>query len=304
MRRTERRVGARAVALAAVVAAGLSGCQAQSSIVPAHDPDAVVVVGTASFGEAELVGHIYANALVRSGSRVRSLPQSGTQDEVLDAVAAGETTFTVGFTGELLRRYDPGATAAGADEVYAAMMAALPEGVTAADPAPAEDSPAYVVTRNTAETRDLRTMSDLRGRCGEFALGARREALDDRALAMAVGTAYDCSFGRREALGPNPRAIADALRTGRIGVGLVQSADPILHGDDLVALDDDRDAIPPQNVVPVYRKGSLSEDQLTLVNRISGELTTDDVRDLLVGVEFGTATPVDLANYWLDEHGY
>lgn len=304
MGRSERRARGRAAALATVAAVGLTGCQAESSVIPAHEPDPVVVVETASFGEAEIVGHIYANALVRAGSRVRTLAQSGSQDEVLDSVAAGDSTFTIGFTGELLRRYEPGSTEVAADEVYTAMMAALPEGVTAADPAPAEDAQVYVVTRNTSETRDLRTMSDLRGRCGEFALGARQEALDDRELAEAVGGTYDCSFGRREALGPSPRAVADALRAGRVGVGLVQSADPILHPADMVALDDDEDAILAQHLVPVFRKGSLTEDQLTLVNRISGELTTDDVRELLLGVEFGTSTPVDLANFWLDEHDY
>lgn len=282
----------------------LSGCQAQSSIVPAHRDEPVVVVETASFGEAEIVGHIYANALVRSGWRVTARPQSGTQDEVIDSVVSGESTFTVGFTGEVLRTFDGNTTVAGAEEVYAAMMAALPEGVTAADPAPAEDAPVYVVTRHTSESQGIRTMSDLAGRCGGFTLGAREEALADRELAAAVGTTYSCGFGRRVAVGPNPRAVFEALRAGEIGVGLVQSADPVLHPEDIVPLDDDEDAVLAQNLVPVFRKGSLSEDQLALVNRISGELTTEDVRELLLGVEFGSATPVSLANYWLDEHGY
>lgn len=282
----------------------LSGCQAQSSIVPAHRDDPVVVVETASFGEAEVVGHIYGNALVRSGWRVTALPQSGTQDEVIESVVAGESTFTIGFTGELLRTFDRNSTAVRGDEVYADMMAALPEGVTAADPAPAEDAPVYVVTRHTSESRGLRAMSDLAGRCGEFTLGAREEALADRELSSAVGSTYDCGFGRRVALGPNPRAVFEALRAGEIGVGLVQSADPVLHPEDMVTLDDDDNAVLAQNLVPVFRKGSLSEDQLALVNRISGELTTDDVRELLLGIEFGSATPVSLANYWLDSHGY
>ncbi|WP_314034313.1 glycine betaine ABC transporter substrate-binding protein [Dietzia sp. CH92] len=300
-------VGRSGRALAALAGAGvvvLSGCQAQSSIVPAHTDDPVVVIETASFGEAEIVGHIYGNALVRAGSRVTARPQSGTQSEVVRSVVEGGATFTVGFTGELLRTFDPDSTDVAADEVYAAMMAALPEGVTAADPAPAEDAPVYVVTRNTSETRGLRAMSDLAGRCGELTLGARQEALADSELATAVGTTYECGFGRRIPLGPNPRAVFDALRAGEIGVGLVQSADPVGLPEDIVTLDDDEDAILAQNLVPVFRKGSLSEDQLGLVNRISGELTTDDIRELLLGVEFGTATPVALANYWLDSHGY
>lgn len=304
MRRTWERTGRGAVVLAGIMGMALSGCQAQSSIVPAHRDDPVVVVETASFGEAEIVGHIYGNALVRSGWRVTARPQSGTQDEAIESVVAGESTFTLGFTGELLRRFDPNSTAVGSDEVYTAMMAALPEGVTAADPAPAEDAPVYVVTRHTSESQGLRTMSDLAGRCGGFTLGAREEALADRELASAVGATYDCGFGRRVAMGPNPRAVFDALRAGEIGVGLVQSADPVLHPEDIVPLDDDEDAILAQNLVPVFRKGSLSEDQLALVNRISGELTSDDIRELLLGIEFGSATPVSLANFWLDEHGY
>ena len=304
MRRTGRRAGVRTVAVAGALAVGLSGCQAQSSIVPAHRPDPVVEIETASFAEVEIVGHIYSNALARSGSRVTHHPQSGTQDEVVDSVTTGEATFTIGFTGEVLRRFEPGSVAVESEEVYAAMMAALPEGVTAADPAPAEDAPVYVVTRHTSEVHGLRAMSDLAGRCGQFTLGARAEALADSELAGAVGSTYSCGFGRRVELGPNPRAVFDALRDGRIGVGLVQSADPVLDPEDMVPLDDDENAVLAQHLVPVFRKGSLSEDQLALVNRVSGELTTEDVRELLLGAEFGTATPVDLANYWLDNHGY
>lgn len=298
------RPGPRTAAAVAALTLGLTGCQAQSSIIPAHESDPVVVIESASFAESEIVGHIYANALSRAGWRVSPRAQAGTREEVVDSVINGDATFTLGFTGELLRRFDQGSVDTASDEVYAAMMAALPEGVTAADPAPAEDAPAYVVTRHTSETHGLRTMSDLAGRCGEFTLGARQEALADRELATSVGSAYDCGFGNRVPVGSNPREVFEALRAGEIGVGLVQSADPILAPDDMVPLDDDEDAILAQHLVPVFRKGALSEDQLALVNRISGELTTDEVRELLLGVEFGTATPVGLANFWLDEHGY
>lgn len=304
MRRTWGRAGWRTTVVAVVAGVAVAGCAAQSSIVPAHEDTPVVVIETASFGEAEIVGHIYGNALKRQGWRVEPRPQSGTQAEVVESVVTGEATFTVGFTGELLEMFDPGSPAVAADEVYPAMMAALPEGVTAADPAPADDAPAYAVTRNTSESYGLRTMSDLAGRCGEFTLGARPEVLADTELTTAVGQTYDCAFAGQVPLGPNPRAVVEALRAGQVGVGVVRSADPVLRPEDVVVLDDDDNAITAQNIVPVFRKGSLSEDQLALVNRVSGELTTDDVRELLLGVEFGTASPVSLADFWLDEHGY
>lgn len=304
MRLKKGRVRLSAVVWAAMVGVGLAGCQAQSTIVPAHQDDPVVVIETASFGEVEIVGHIYAAALARSGWRVTNNPQAGSQAEVVDSVTTGAATFTIGFTGELLGTFAPNATVTESDEVYTAMMASLPEGVTAGDPAPAEDAPVYVVTRYTSESLGVRTMSDLSGRCGDFTLGGRAEGLADRELADSVGSTYDCAFGQRLELGPNPRTVFEALRAGEIGVGLVHSADPVLDPDDMVPLDDDEHAIRAQNLVPVFRKGSLTEDQLALVNRISGELTTEDVRDLLLGVEFGTSTPVGLADFWLDSHGY
>src|SRR5699024_5734060 len=109
MRRTATRPGPRAGIAVLTLALGLTGCQAQSSIIPGHEPDPLVGSETASFAESESVGHIYANALSRSGWRVARRPQSGTQDEVMDSVVAGDATFTLGFTGELLRRYDRGA---------------------------------------------------------------------------------------------------------------------------------------------------------------------------------------------------
>lgn len=295
-----------AAALAPLLATAVlaAGCQTTGSVIPAHDRDPVVTIATADFAEVELVGRIVASALSRAGYRVTLDSRSGPQDRVVDSVAEGRATFTVGFTGELMSRYDPSATARSSADVYAAMTAALPEGLTAGDAAPAEDAPAYVVSKNTSDTAGLRRMSDLRGRCGEFALGARRSVLDDAGLSAAVGTGYDCSFARREVLPDNPREVARALQEGRVGIGVVQSTDPVLSLPDMVALPDDLDVVTAQNLVPVFAKGSLTEDQLTLVNKVFGELTSEDLQELLRGPEYGTGSPADLGNYWLDKHGY
>ena len=308
MLRTQQRGGvgrgAATVVAALTLLAPLTGCQTGDSVIATHSDDPLVVIETADFGEVELVGAILSNALTREGYRVSLRSQAGTQEQVLDAVTSGDADLTVGFTGELLARHDRSSTARSSEEVYTAMMAALPEGVTAGDPAPAEDAPAYVVSRHTSETLGLRVMSDLAGRCGQLGLGARAEVLADTELSQQVGQAYDCSFGRREELPSNPREVARALESGRVGVGVVQSTDPVLSLPDMVRLTDDAEAITAQNLVPVFAKGSLSRGQLDLVNRIFGELTDEGLQELLRGVEYGTATPAALATYWLDEHGY
>src|SRR5699024_12603270 len=116
MRRTATRPGPRAGIAVLTLALGLTGCQAQSSIIPAHEPDPLVVIETASFAESEIVGHIYANALSRSGWRVAPRPQSGTQDEVVESVVGGGASFTRGVTRERLRRYERGGGATGSED--------------------------------------------------------------------------------------------------------------------------------------------------------------------------------------------
>ena len=57
-----------------------------------------------------------------------------------------------GFTGRLLERFEPDATARSDAQVYRAMVSALPEGVAAGDyTTSAEDKPAIAVTEPTAD---------------------------------------------------------------------------------------------------------------------------------------------------------
>ena len=289
------------VPTALVLSAVLAGCQTESSIVSTHSPAPLVTIATAEIAESEIVGQIYAEALSRADYRVRTIPLQGDSAGALRALMDGDATFTIGFTGDLMHRFDPQADASADEDVYAAALAALPDGLTAADASPATDEPVYAVSRNTSESLGLTSLSDLEGNCGGLSLGARQEVLADGTLTSTVEEAYDCTFARRQALPTDPRLVVEALRAGTVSVGVMQSADPALEGDDIVVLDDDQDAITSQQLVPVYRKGSLSEGQLRLVNRISGQLTTEDVRELVRGAEFGTASATGLANYWLDD---
>jgi osmoprotectant transport system substrate-binding protein len=53
---------------------------------------------------------------------------------------------------------------------------------------------------------------------------------------------------------PSRRVTADALETGEIDVGMIESTDASLIGQDLVQLRDDRGLQPAENVVPVVRR--------------------------------------------------
>ncbi|KAA0022539.1 glycine betaine ABC transporter substrate-binding protein [Antrihabitans cavernicola] len=62
------------------------------------------------------------------------------------------------------------------------------------------------------------------------------------------------------------------------------------------------DGAPAQNVVPLFRKGSLTDDQVKKLNVVAGELTTADLTDLTGKVRDGGQS-ADVAGGWLDERG-
>ena len=118
----------------------VAGC----ATTPAPPP---MTVGATVDPETTLLAHIYAAGLRYYGTaaRVEAAP------DVMIALDTGKAGVAPGFTGRLLQRLDPESTARSAASVYRAMVAALPEGIGAADYATAaEDKPALAVTEATA----------------------------------------------------------------------------------------------------------------------------------------------------------
>ncbi len=129
-----RRLALAIVALIAVVTAGCGGQGGPPSI----------AVGSTSDPESTLVAHLYAAALRFYGSpaHVRSVP------DPVGELDSGTVRVVPGFTGRLLERFEPDATARADTQVYRAMVSALPEGVAAGDyTTSAEDKPAIAVSR-------------------------------------------------------------------------------------------------------------------------------------------------------------
>src|ERR1700742_3278993 len=136
--------------LAALIVVGCGG--------PAGPPS--IAVGSTADPESKLVAHLYAAALRFYGSpaHVRSVP-----DPVTDLDSA-DIRVAPGFTGRLLDRFEPGATARSDVQVYRAMVSVLPEGVAAGDyTTSAEDKPAIAVTERTADSWGGRDVTAVAG---------------------------------------------------------------------------------------------------------------------------------------------
>lgn len=251
---------------------------------PAPPP---MTVGATSDPETTLLAHIYAAGLRYYGTPARV----ETTDDVVTALDTGEAAVAPGFTGRLLRRFDPESTARSAAGVYRAMVAALPEGIAAADYATAaEDKPAIAVTETTSARWGSRDLSALVRNC----TGLRVGVITGDETAAALG---DCALPPPRPYG-DAASLFDALRAGALSAAWTTTADTRVPDGVVVLVDRKPTLIPAENVVALYRRNEMNTMALRAVNEIAGVLDTAALTDMLREVKTGT-NPHDVAQQWL-----
>ena len=248
-----------------------------------------MAVGSTSDPESTLVAHLYAAALRFYGSpaHVKSVP------DPVSELDSGAVRVVPGFTGRLLERFDPDATARSDTQVYRAMVSALPEGVAAGDyTTSAEDKPAIAVTERTADAWGGRDVTAAARNCAKVVAGALAGAPPP----SKVGS---CTM-------PKPREFPDnatlfaALRAGQINAAWTTAATPNIPSE-LVVLSDKTALIRAENLVPLYRRNELNEQQVLALNEVAGVLDTGSLADMRRQVAEGKE-PGLVADAWLDAH--
>jgi glycine betaine/choline ABC-type transport system substrate-binding protein len=268
-----------AVALVALLIAGCGG----------HPPPPSIAVGGGSDPESALLAHVYAAALRNHGSPAHV---ETSTDPVAD-LDTGDVTVVPGFTGRLLHRFDPQATALSDERVYRTMISALPEGVAAADYAQsATDKPAAAVLEATAKKWAGRDVTSLVAHCDKLTVGT----VAGSDTPTVVGT---CRLPKAREY-PDAGVLFAALRSGEVDVAWTSTTAPVIP-DGVVVLADRTSLIRAENVVPLYRSNELTEQQVRALSEVAGELDTAALADMLHQVA-GGADPGAVAAAWLDVH--
>ncbi|AGZ50023.1 glycine betaine ABC transporter substrate-binding protein [Mycobacterium kansasii] len=278
------RIGRLAPLLLAAVLA-VAGCAAGAGKRPAE-----LVVGSRPDTESMLLADIYVAALRSYGFAARG----DTAADPMTNLDAGAFAVVPAFTGQVLQSLQPGASARSDKSVYQAMVAALPEGVAAGDYATAaEDKPALVVTPATSTAWGGSELDLLPRHCDGLVVG------------MLTGAHPPAAVGSCRL--PTPREFADypamltALRAGQLTAGWTTTANPA-NPADLVVLNDGKDAlIQAENVVPLYRRNTLTDRQRLAINEVAGVLDTAALVEMRRQVA-GGADPQAVAAAWLGEH--
>ena len=120
-----------------------------------------IVIGSANFPESALLANIYAAALKAKGVERRAQPEHRQPRGLHQGLQDGSIDLVPEYSGVLLQYFDPNATAISAGGRLHRAAGPLPPQAEVLEKSAAEDKDAVVVTKETADANNLKSIADL-----------------------------------------------------------------------------------------------------------------------------------------------
>jgi osmoprotectant transport system substrate-binding protein len=301
-----RRAGpAAALVLVVVLVAG--GCTSAAERRPLEDPRRPVITVTSfDFPESETLAELYGQAMRQQGYPVAVVARLGPREIVQPALEQGRVDLVLGYLGSALNfMYDKRVATADPQATYARLTQALTSrGISLLPYAKAQDRNGFVVTGDLARRRQLERISDLAPIARQLTFGGPPECPDRPLCLKGLQDVYGLQFARFEAM-PSRKTTADALATGEIDLGMLETTDGNLADRDLVQLADDRRLQPAENIAPMLRTeiaAAYGPRLVRVLNNLTDQLNTRDLIQMNQRVELEGAKPAAVAADWLGNH--
>ena len=294
---------------AALTACTSAGGPAPSAAAPGGRHGMVLSVGSFNFPESVVLAEIYGQALAAAKFPVRILPNLGPREVVDTALMDGRLQLVPEYAGSALEFFSLGRQsgipdAGAASKALATAVAG--RGLTPARPAPAQDANAIVVSAATAARYRLRSIADLATVAPGLTFGGPPECRGRAYCLPGLKRVYGLRFKAFIPLDAGGPLTLQALEAGYIGAALLFTTDPSIPAHHLVALADDRELQPAENITPLVRTDAIvryGPRLLAVLNRVSARLGTGALRALDAQVELAGRSPRLVAGRWLRAHG-
>ena len=278
--------------------------QASGAPASGETAEGEVIFAGFNFTESTILAHLYALAAEERGIPTEVRESVGPREVVQRMLFDGELGVVPEYLGGALIGMGGNATEDSEDSQEDLRQLMADEGVAVLDLADATNRDAVAVTLNTATEFQLRSMSDLDAVAQDLTLGGPEECPDRELCMLGLEHTYGLTFHDFVALEPG-LPTASALAKGDIGAASVFTTDATISVFTLVVLDDDKGLYPAQNVVPVVRQDVLEAypELEDVLNDVSDQLTTRDLRALNYTVAITGEQPVRAARTWLEDKG-
>ncbi|MGW6141741.1 ABC transporter substrate-binding protein [Streptomyces sp. NPDC055144] len=262
-----------------------------------------VTIGTANFTENQVLGYLYAAALEAAGVKTKVRPNLGTREILIPALEGGDIDLLPEYQGALLHYLDPKSTATEEGEMQNALAVALPKGLQILPYGLAEDSDAFVVTRETARKYKLTSLADLAKHNGKLVIGAAPEVKKRQVGAVGLKDVYGVEFKEFKSLDSSGPLVKGALKKGDVDVANLFTTDTDIVDNHWVVLTDPKNLVPGQHVVPLVADRKADSTVRKALARLGNVLTTEQLTELNRQVDKDKKDPQDVADAYARQHG-
>ncbi|MFD6495523.1 ABC transporter substrate-binding protein [Streptomyces sp. NPDC059944] len=262
-----------------------------------------VTIGTANFTENQVLGHLYAAVLKAAGVKATVRPNLGTREILIPALKGGDIDLLPEYQGALLHYLAPKSKVTEEGEMQNALAVALPAGLQILPYGLAEDSDAFVVTRETARRYRLASLSDLARQNGRLVIGAAPEVKTRQVGAVGLKDVYGVEFKEFKSLDSSGPLVKGALKKGDVDVANLFTTDTDIRANDWVVLTDPKNLVPGQHIVPLVADRKADSTVRRALARLGNVLTTAQLTELNRQVDKDKKDPEDVANTYAERHG-
>ena len=274
-----RRILTTAIATLTLVGAlTLAGCASTYPLDPSpgtgSNTNSTIVIGSQDYYSNEIIAEIYAQALEGAGYTVNRQFRIGQREVYIPEIEAGRIDLFPEYTGPLLQYWNANTKARLADDVYAELATATPNGLRVLNQSAATDQDAYTVTKEFAEKWHLTTIEDLKGVTVPLTLGANSEGENRPNGPKGLQNTYGIKAGFTPIEDSGGPLTVKALKDGDIQLALIYTADPTIAMNGLVSLKDTKGLFLASHVVPLASK-NIDEKAAAIINAISAAMTPE-----------------------------
>ncbi|MFI1732004.1 ABC transporter substrate-binding protein [Streptomyces acidicola] len=288
----------------AACSSGITSLQGEGTVGagPGSSKDGITI-GTANFTENQVLGYLYAAVLEAAGVKTTVRPNLGTREILIPALKGGDIDLLPEYQGALLHYVAPKSKATEEGEMQNALTVALPAGLQVLPYGMAEDSDAFVVTRETAEKYGLTSLADLTKQNGKLVIGAAAEVKTREVGAVGLKDVYGIEFKEFKSLDSSGPLVKGALKKGDVDVANLFTTDTDIQANGWVVLTDPKNLIPGQHVVPLIADRKADAPVRKALAELGNVLTTKDLTELNRQVDKDKKDPEDVANAYAKRHG-
>jgi osmoprotectant transport system substrate-binding protein len=277
----------RMVAIGLVAVVAIAACSSDKKATTTSNSSASasaakpsITIGAQDFGESAILAEIYKQGLTAKGFTASTQKLGGFRDLEIKAFDGGTINFAPEYAASMLEFLNgkKGEATSDVSATVGKLKTQLDaKGLVALDATDAVDTNALVMTKAKADQLGIKSLSDLATKGKDLKLGGPADCETNAFCIPGLKRVYNLDLsGKFQAL--ETSAVAPALDAGTIDIALLFSTDGRIAAKNYALLEDDKNMLAADNVVPVVKKDlSTSSDLTSAVNAISKKITTDEL---------------------------